>query len=92
MEDLEEAGWKATENKTDEEITEIDMKEMFAEADQERRDSQDLVTIPRKVVGFLFITNLIFFLSGLCQIQPEYCGKSYWNCKVCKKAKWFHEH
>ena len=52
MEELEDAGWKATENKTDEEITEIDMKEMFAEADQERRDSQDLDAIPKKVLWF----------------------------------------
>ena len=52
MEELEEAGWKATENKTDDEIKDIDMKEMFAEADQERRDSQDLVAIPKKVLWF----------------------------------------
>ena len=68
MEELEDAGWKATENKTDDEIKDIDMKEMFDEADQERRDSQDLVAIPRKVVGFLYITNIIFSNSGLHQI------------------------
>ena len=52
MEELEEAGWKATENKTDEEIKDIDMKEMFDAADQERRDSQDLVAVPRRVIRF----------------------------------------
>ena len=52
MEELEEAGWKATENKSDEEIKDIDMKEMFDAADQERRDSQDLVAVPRKVIRF----------------------------------------
>jgi hypothetical protein len=92
MEELKEAGWKATENKTVDDIKDIDMKEMFDEADQERRDSQDLVIIPRKVVGFLFIINITFCYSGLYKIQQEHCCKSYWNCQVCKKANWFHEH
>ena len=48
MEELEEAGWKATENKNEVEIKDIDIKAMFDEADQERRDSEDLV-VPKKV-------------------------------------------
>jgi hypothetical protein len=52
MEELEEAGWKAKENKTDEEIKDIDMKEMFDAADQERRNSQDLPAVPRRVMRF----------------------------------------
>ena len=49
MEELEEAGWKATENKDENEFKDIDIKTLFDEADQERRDSEDLVAIPRKV-------------------------------------------
>ena len=92
MEELEDAGWKATEKKTNNEIKDLDMKEMLDEADQERSDSQDLVAIPRKVVEFLFKTNITVCYTGLYQIQQEHCGKSYWNCQVCKKAEWFHEH
>ena len=49
MEELVDAGWEVTENKTEDEIKDIDMKAMFDAADEERRDSQDLVAIPRKV-------------------------------------------
>ena len=49
MEELVDAGWEVTENKTEDEIYDIDMKAMFAAADEERWDSQDLVAIPRKV-------------------------------------------
>ena len=49
MEELEEAGWTEAENKDEEEIKDINMKAMFDEADKKRRDSQDLVIIPRKV-------------------------------------------
>ena len=76
MEELEEAGWKASENMTDEEIKDIDLNEMFEEADQERRDSPDLVVIPRKFIMFHFLTKLIFCYSGLHQIQQEHCRKS----------------
>ena len=58
MEELEEAGWIATENKTDDEVKEIYMKDIFEEADQERRDSQDLVAIPRKVVWLVFVIQV----------------------------------
>ena len=61
MKELEEAGWEATGNKTDDEIKNIDMKEMFDEADQERRNSHDLVAVPRKVVGILLLQSLYHF-------------------------------
>ena len=64
MEELVDAGWKVTENKTEDEIKDIDMKAMFDAADEERRDSQDLVAIPRKVQMNLHIFNLnltVFF-------------------------------
>ena len=49
MEELEETGWKSTANKNEEELKDVDMKILLDEADKERRDSQDLVAIPRKV-------------------------------------------
>ena len=50
MEELEEAGWRAAEENKD-----IDMKAMFDEADKERRNSGEIIPIPRKVsVVFCF--------------------------------------
>ena len=43
--DLEDAGWKVTENKNEEQIKDIDMKAIFDEADKER----ELVEVSKKV-------------------------------------------
>ena len=87
MEELEDAGWKATENKTDDEIKDIDMKEMFDEADQESVILKILLPFQERLSCFVYFKSHYFYHSGLHQIQPEHCSKSYWNCKVCKKAK-----
>ena len=74
MEDLKDAGWNIDENKTEEEINDIDMKAMFDNADQERRDSQDLVAFPRKVINFYCILNI--------------CNKKYRYTPSSKAVQW----
>ena len=74
MEDLEDAGWNIDENKTEEEINDIDMMAMFDDADQERRDSQELVALPRKVINFCFSLNM-------CNMKCRYTPSS-------KAAQW----
>ena len=74
MKDLEVAGWKIDENKTEDKINDIDMKAMFDDADQERRDSQDLVAFPRKVINVYFILNI--------------CNKKYRYTPSLKAVQW----
>ena len=52
MEELEDAGWEASDERSKEEYSDKDIKAMFEQADTERRDSEELVAIPRKVNGF----------------------------------------
>ena len=89
MEELAEAGWKASENMTDDEINDIDLKEMFEEADQERRDSQDLVAIPRKVLMFCFLRNLIFVIQVYTKFNRNTVAKVTGFAKFAKKQSGF---
>ena len=54
MGDLVDAGWKVTELKNEEEIKDIDMKAMFDDAEVLRRNSKEIVDIPKKV-GKLYV-------------------------------------
>ena len=49
MEELEEAGWKASGKQNEEGISDHEIQAMFEEADIERRNSEVLAVVPRKV-------------------------------------------
>ena len=70
-------------------MREIDMKEMFDEADQERRDSQDLVAIPRKVVRFMFITIYFFPIQVYTKFNRNTVAKVSGTAKFAKKQNGF---
>ena len=49
---MKEAGWEVNANDNGEdEMNDIDIHAIIEEADQERRSSEDLVTVPRRVRG-----------------------------------------
>ena len=50
MEELESHGWKADLAQETEDINDIDMKAMFKDADNQRRDSVELVVAPSRRV------------------------------------------
>ena len=50
MRQLEDAGWEATDKNPEDEIADTNMHELFDEADNARRDSEDLI-VPKKVQG-----------------------------------------
>ena len=67
MEDLEENGMNVGKNDTDDEH-EIDDSEMLAiltEADQERRESEELIAVPRKVTTTENNVNYLVWAAGL---------------------------
>ena len=50
MGELEDSGWKADTAKECEDMNEIDMKSLFREADNQRRNSKELIVeVPRRV-------------------------------------------
>ena len=46
---MKEAGWEVNGNNGDDDINDIDIHAIIEEADQERRSSEDLVAVPRRV-------------------------------------------
>ena len=49
---MKEAGWEVNENNNGEdEMNDIDIHAIIEEADQERRSSEDLAAVPRRVRG-----------------------------------------
>ena len=59
MEELESHGWKADLAQETEDINDIDMKAMFKDADNQRRDSVELVVAPSRRVKNKMWKNIL---------------------------------